>query len=79
MSTTSPLLRIGAFGTHLICCSGIYSFTGNVPADIKPGGYKSEQEGIAAFVNWFKAQDEAFQREHAVNLRDDVFALYLVS
>lgn len=74
---TAPLLRVGTFGTHLVCCNGIYSFTGTVPTDIKVGGYISEQDGIAAFAAWFKAQDVDFQREHVADLRNDVFALVL--
>jgi hypothetical protein len=75
----APLLSIGAFGTHLVCCSGIYSFTGTVPSSIKVGGYSSEQDGIAAFVSWFKAQDVDFQRCHVADLRNDVFALMLAA
>ena len=82
MTTTAivaPLLAIGTFGTHIVCCSGIYSFTGTVPSDIKVGGYSSEQDGIAAFVSWFKAQDVDFQRSHVGDLRNDVFALVLAA
>lgn len=76
---SSPLLKIGRFGTHLISCSNIYSFTGEVPATIKQGGYKSEQEGIEAFAAWFKAQDLDFKREHVGNLRYDVYELVLTT
>jgi hypothetical protein len=76
---TNPLFSIGTFGTHLVCCSGIYSFTGTVPAGIKVGGYSSLDEGIAAFVDWFKFQDVDFQREHVGNLRNDVFAMVLAA
>lgn len=79
MTTISPLLRIGTFGVHLVCCTGIYSFAGDVPRDIKQGGYKSEQSAIAAFVQWFKDQDIEFQRAHAANLRNDVFCLALAA
>ncbi len=75
--TRTPLLSIGTFGTHLVCCSGIYSFTGTVPSGIKVGGYSSEQEGIAAFAAWFKAQDVEFQRAHVADLRNDVFTMVL--
>lgn len=75
----APLLSIGTFGTHLISTNGLFSFTGTVPADIKRGGYSSEQEGIAAFVSWFKSQDLAFQRNHVADLRCDVFALVLTA
>lgn len=75
----SPLLRIGAFGVHVVCCTGIYSFTGDVPCDIKAGGYKSEQSAIAAFVQWFNDQDVEFRRAHAADLRNDVFGLVLTS
>lgn len=74
---TAPLLSIGTFGTHLIGDARGYSFTGTVPTDIKVGGYSSEQDGIAAFVTWFKAQDVDFQRDHVADLRNDVFALVL--
>jgi hypothetical protein len=79
MTATSPLLAVGTFGTHLVCCSGIYSFTGTVPAGIKVGGYSSINEGIAAFVAWFKAQSVDFQRKHVGNLRNDVFAMVLAA
>lgn len=75
---TAPLLSIGTFGTHLIGDDRGYSFTGTVPVDIKVGGYATKDEGIAAFVTWFKAQDVDFQRDHIADLRDDVFALVLV-
>jgi hypothetical protein len=77
--STSPLLKIGAFGTHLISCSGIFSFTGTVPSGIKVGGYASEKAGIAAFAAWFKAQDADFQRAHIADLRNDVFSLVLAA
>ncbi len=77
--TTAPLLSIGTFGTHLVCCSGIFSFTGTVPSGIKVGGYASEQDGIAALAAWFKAQDAAFQRAHIADLRNDVFSLVLAA
>ena len=77
--TTSPLLSIGTFGTHLIGANGLFSFTGTVPAGIKVGGYASEADGIAAFVSWFKSQDVSFQREHVANLRNDVFAAVLTA
>lgn len=76
---TAPLLAIGTFGTHIVCCSGIYSFTGTVPSGIKVGGYSSEQAGIAALAAWFKAQDADFQRSHVADLRNDVFALVMAS
>lgn len=74
---TAPLLSIGTFGTHLIDCAGIWSFVGQVPSDIKQGGYKSEAEGITAFVDWFQDQDMDFQFEHVGNLRNDVFCLVM--
>jgi hypothetical protein len=77
--TTGPLLAIGTFGTHLICCNGIYSFTGTVPSDIKVGGYAAERDGIAAFADWFKGQDVDFQRAHVADLRNDVFSLVLAA
>ena len=77
--TAAPLLSIGTFGTHLVCCSGIYSFAGTVPAGIKVGGYASEQAGIAAFAAWFKDQDTDFQRAHVADLRNDVFGLVLAA
>ncbi len=76
---TSPLLRVGAFGTHLIGSGGSFSFVGTVPSGIKVGGYSSEQAGIAAFAAWFKAQDLEFQRSHVADLRGDVFALVLTA
>ena len=77
MTTSSPLLFVGTFGVHVIGNARGYSFVGEVPVGIKVGGYKSLEEGIAAFVAWFKAQDVDFQREHVGNLRNDVFALVL--
>lgn len=77
MAAISPLLRVGTFGVHVIGDSRGYSFVGEVPIGIKVGGYSSLDEGIAAFVEWFKSQDVDFQREHVGNLRNDVFALVL--
>ena len=77
--STAPLLAIGTFGTHIVCCSGIYSFTGTVPEGIKVGGYASEQAGIAALATWFKAQDTEFQRAHIADLRNDVFSLVMAA
>jgi hypothetical protein len=79
MTAISPLLRVGTFGVHVIGDARGYSFVGEVPRGIKVGGYSSLDEGIAAFVAWFKSQDVAFQREHVGNLRNDVFALVLAS
>jgi hypothetical protein len=79
MTATSPLLRVGTFGVHVIGDARGYSFVGTVPAGIKAGGYSSLNEGIAAFVAWFKAQDVGFQREHVGNLRNDVFAMVLAA
>ena len=73
----APLLSVGTFGTHLISGDIGYSFVGEVPIGIKVGPYSSLDEGIAAFVDWFKSQDVDFQREHVGNLRNDVFALVL--
>jgi hypothetical protein len=74
-----PLLSIGAFGTHLIGDARGYSFAGTVPSDIKIGGYATQQEGIAAFVEWFKAQDVDFQRYHVADLRNDVFVAVMAA
>lgn len=79
MATTSPLLRIGTFGMHIVCCTGIYSFAGDIPCDIKQGGYNCEQDAIDAFVRWFKDQDTEWQRAHVADLRNDVFASVLTA
>ncbi len=76
---TAPILSIGTFGTHVVCCTGIYSFTGTVPTGIKAGGYSSEQDAITAFVAWFKAQGVDFQRQHVADLRNDVFAAVMAA
>jgi hypothetical protein len=77
MTTTSPLLAVGTFGVHLLCCNNVYSFAGTVPNTIKVGGYTSYHDGVVAFATWFKDQDIKFQREHVAYLRDDVFFLVL--
>jgi hypothetical protein len=77
--TTAPLLSIGTFGTHVIGCSGVYSFTGDVPCDIKQGGYTAEKDAIRAFARWFKEQDTEWQRAHVADLRWDVFELVLTT
>jgi hypothetical protein len=77
MTATPPLLSVGSFGVHVIGDARGYSFAGTVPAGIKVGGYSSLDEGIAAFVAWFKAQDVDFQREHVGDLRNDIFAMVL--
>jgi hypothetical protein len=77
---TFPLLAVGTFGTHLIGDPARgFSFTGTVPTDIKVGLYATEQDGIDAFVAWFKGQDVDFQRDHVADLRNDVFALVLTA
>jgi hypothetical protein len=77
MTKNFPLLAVDTFGVHVIGDSRGYSFVGAVPRGIKVGGYSTLEEGIAAFVAWFKSQDLAFQREHIANLRNDVFALVM--
>jgi hypothetical protein len=79
MVTTAPLLSVGTFGVHLIESSSGFSFVGTIPTGIKVGGYSSIEDGIAAFVRWFKSQDASFQREHVGNLRNDVFVMMLAS
>ena len=76
---TEPLLSIGTFGTHVVENSGLYSFVGTVPSDIKVGPYNNEAEGIKAFVCWFKNQDIDFQREQVGNLRNDVFTAFITA
>ena len=81
MTTTSPLLSVGTFGVHVIGNDKGYSFVGTVPRgcgpDFQRGGYKTEEEAIAAFVQWFQAQSLSFKRDHVSSLRNDVFALVL--
>jgi hypothetical protein len=79
MTKNFPLLAVNTFGVHVIGDARGYSFVGAVPCGIKVGGYSTLEEGIAAFVAWFKSQDLAFQREHIANLRNDVFALVMAS
>ena len=74
---TAPILAIGTFGIHLTQTGSIWSFTGTIPRTIKRGGYPSEQSALEAFVDWFKAQDRHFQREHIGDLRNDVFTAVL--
>ena len=78
--TRTPILAVGTFGTHLISsANGRVSFVGTVPCDLGGRSYASESEGVAAFVDWFNAQDAAFQREHIASVRNDVFALILAA
>ena len=70
---TTPILAIGTFGTHVTETAGIWSFTGTVPRTIKRGGYPTEKSALSAFVDWFKAQDIDFQRDHIGDLRNDIF------
>jgi hypothetical protein len=79
MTKNFPLLAVNTFGVHIIDGARGYSFVGEVPRGIKVGGYSTLDEGIAAFVTWFKSQDIAFQREHIANLRNDVFALVMAA
>ena len=79
MTAVSPLLAVGTFGVHVIKDARGYSFAGQVPIGIKRGGYSTLKEGITAFVDWFKAQDLDFQREHVGNLRNDVFAMVMAA
>jgi hypothetical protein len=50
-----------------------------VPTSIRQGGYATQEEGIAAFVAWFKAQDVDFQRQHVADLRNDVFVAVMAA
>ena len=78
MNAILPLLKVGTFGTHLAPNPvGSFSFVGSVHAALHRGPYATEREGIAAFVQWFKAQDANFQREHIGNVRNDVFKLIM--
>jgi hypothetical protein len=79
MIKNRPLLSVNTFGVHIIGDARGYSFVGEVPRGIKVNGHKTLEEGIAAFVAWFKSQDVAFQREHIANLRNDVFALVMAA
>jgi hypothetical protein len=74
-----PLLSVGTFGVHIIEGDRGYSFVGTVPVGIKVGIYPTIEDGIAAFVAWFKGQDVDFQRKHVADLRNDVFALLLAA
>jgi len=77
---SSPLLTIGTFGTHLILNpAGSYSFVGEVPASISGNTYKTYDDGLAAFVDWFKGLSDSEKRDHVGNLRNDIFALCLNS
>lgn len=73
--STTPLLKVGNFGTHLVKGINGYFFVGTIPSDIKIGGYSTEVDGIKSFVTWFKSQDADFQRLHVGNLRNDVFSM----
>lgn len=74
--TSSPLLSVGTFGTHLVEGEKSYFFAGTIPSGIK-SGYQTEQEGVNAFVVWFCNQSIEFKREHVGNLRNDIFSLVI--
>lgn len=70
----NPILSAGIFGTHIINTGpSIWCFTGSVPVDIK-GAFQSFEEALDIFKDWFLGQSIEFQREHAPNLRNDVFS-----
>lgn len=75
MKSTSPLLKVGTFGTHVLPNpKGSFSLVGTIPEGLRNAGpFVTESEGIAAFVAWFKSMPADFQREHIGNTRNDVF------
>lgn len=69
-----PILKIGRFGTHIMKNpAGTFSFYGTVPTACD-GRFTTEDEAMAAFIAFFKAQTAEWQRENVGNLRNDVFA-----
>ncbi len=72
--TRAPLLAVGTLGIHAVETGGIWSFAGEVPRDIRRGGYPTEQAAIEALAQWFTAQSNAFVEEYITKLRDDVVA-----
>jgi len=72
--TTTPLLSIGTFGTHLReTPAKTFSFAGTVPNVLKDSSFKTYKEGFDAFVAWFSSCDAEFKRSNVGNLRDDAF------
>ena len=73
-----PLLKTGTFGTHIIKNpANTYSFAGNVPERFRREIFKSEEEGIKCFAEWFAKWPEIDRKKHITNLRNDVFVLVL--
>ncbi len=70
-----PILRVGTFGTHILKCpTGKYVFRGTLPEQLRSVVADTFIAAAMAFRSWFLSMPKDEQREHAANLRNDVFA-----
>ena len=71
----APLLQVGTFGTHIMRGpTGCFIFRGTLPVQLQGVVADTYAEAALAFRAWFRAMPANEQREHAGNLRNDVFA-----
>jgi hypothetical protein len=68
-----PLLSTGNYGTHLFLNPAkTWSFVGSVPEPLYGPSFKTEEEGIQAFIAWFKSLPEDEAKVFMPKLRDDM-------
>jgi hypothetical protein len=70
-----PLLKIGSFGTHVICApSGKFIFVGSIPVELNNTRHETENAAIDAFVTMFKSWPKEDIEKYSPGLRPDVAA-----
>ncbi len=72
--STSPILSVGNYGLHILRNpAGSFSFFGTVPEELHAKNAETFDDAFELFAKWFLAMPVEEQREHAANLRNDVF------
>jgi delta 1-pyrroline-5-carboxylate dehydrogenase len=73
---TTPLLKVGSFGTHIIHNPAkTYSFVGTVPFELDKSISQTYDQAVQVFIDWYKRQDQEFQDNNFKNLRQDIKSL----
>ena len=77
LNVGKPLLKIGAFGTHIIHNPvGKYSFAGTYFQSLKGVNTVTYQEAYDAFIGCLTTLDDDEKTQYIPKLRDDVKADY---